>query len=72
MILIESCLIQQQKSCCITKHLYLDLVKKLVEYHTLKISNYREMTRAELVKLTESSTWCEQLVDYDCYRAPLQ
>ncbi|VDI54244.1 Hypothetical predicted protein [Mytilus galloprovincialis] len=41
-------------------------------YDMRKLLSYREMTRAELVKLTESSTWCEQLVVYDCYRAPLQ
>ncbi|XP_071177619.1 axotactin-like isoform X4 [Mytilus edulis] len=41
-------------------------------YDMRKLLSYREMTRAELVKLTESSTWCEQLVDYDCFRAPLQ
>ncbi|XP_063434354.1 axotactin-like isoform X5 [Mytilus trossulus] len=41
-------------------------------YDMRKLLLYREMKRQELVKLTESSTWCEQLVDYDCYRAPLE
>lgn len=41
-------------------------------YDMRKLLSYREMTRQELVELTESSIWCEQLVDYDCYRAPLE
>ena len=33
---------------------------------------FRGLSREELVQLTETSGWCEQLVEYDCYSAPLK
>jgi hypothetical protein len=52
---------------CITKFVLILCCKYLYDFVT-----YRGLDRQELVTLTETSTWCEQLVEYDCYRAPLK